>query len=153
MAPVWADVKRVFEALSYVVKGMSPDGTELFFTISFETWRRKDTFDLCTYLEKKKTNGQTNIAWRLNLQLELYRAKIWGAHSSKKPLRPMSIYILTNGEWGKGADPKVTIKQTADLLMQHDMLNGQVTVEFISFADTAAGMQHINDITNTDFGM
>jgi len=36
MAPVWADVQRVFEALSYTVKGMSPEGTELFFTISCE---------------------------------------------------------------------------------------------------------------------
>lgn len=34
MAPVWLDVQRVFEALSYTVKGMSPEGTELFFTIS-----------------------------------------------------------------------------------------------------------------------
>ncbi|KAK0102741.1 hypothetical protein ONS95_006339 [Cadophora gregata] len=34
MAPVWLDVQRVFEALSYLVKGMSPEGTELFFTVS-----------------------------------------------------------------------------------------------------------------------
>ncbi|KAH7400296.1 hypothetical protein BKA64DRAFT_642452 [Cadophora sp. MPI-SDFR-AT-0126] len=35
MAPVSADVQRAFEALSYLVKGMSTEGTELFFTISY----------------------------------------------------------------------------------------------------------------------
>jgi hypothetical protein len=156
MAAVWLDVKRVFEALSYVVKGMSPDGTELFFTISYDTWRRKDTFDLVEYLEKKTTGGETNIAYRLDLQLQTYRARLFaarGAKGKKAVVRPMSFYILTNGEWGAGADPKPKIKEMADFLIAARMLRGQVTVEFISFAQTPGASQKISDLATTDFGL
>lgn len=156
MATVWPDVKRVFEALSYVVKGMSPDGTELFFTISYDTWRRKDTFDLVEYLEKKTTGGETNISYRLDLQLQTYRARLYaakGAKGKKAVVRPMSFYILTNGEWGKGVDPKVSIKEMANFLIASKMTRGQVTIQFISFAQSTSASQKISDLASTDFGL
>lgn len=161
MFPVWPEVKRVFEALSYVVKPMSPDGTELFFTISYDTWRRKDTSELCTYLESKKTEGETNISYRLNLQLQTYRAKIHAAlmtaktaKKSKAPVvRPMSIYVLTNGEWVKGTGPKDTVKEMADLLVREKMLDGQVVIEYISFAQTEEAAKMISDLGKIDFGV
>jgi hypothetical protein len=166
MASVWPDVKRLFEALSYTVKGMSPDGTELFFTVSYDTWRRKDTFDLCTYLEKKTTARVTDISKRLNLQLETYRARYWQEKTAPankkrekiagmppKPVRPMSFYILTNGEWSKGSDPKATIKEMADWLIQQNLPMGQVTIQFISFANSGPAMQRLNDLAKIDFGL
>ncbi|KAH7327495.1 hypothetical protein BKA65DRAFT_555051 [Rhexocercosporidium sp. MPI-PUGE-AT-0058] len=63
MAPVWLDVQRVFEALSYIVKGMSPEGTELFFTISYATYLSKDTTDLSTHLSTlSKAKPQSSTA-------------------------------------------------------------------------------------------
>ena len=156
MSSIWTDVKRVFEAISYVVKGLSPDGTELFFTVSYDTWRRKDTTDLCTYLEAKIPSGETNISYRLNLQLQSYKAKLYaakGAKGKKAIVRPMSIYVLTNGEWGKGPDPKLTIKEMADWLIQAKMPKGQVIVEFISFAQTGPAMGKLNDLAQTEFGV
>jgi hypothetical protein len=156
MATVWPDVKRVFEALTYVVKGMSPDGTELYFTISYDTWRRKDTFDLVDYMEKKTTGGETNIAHRLDLQLQTYRHRLYsakGAKGKKAVVRPMSLYILTNGEWGPGIDPKIKIKEMADFLIASKMLRGQVTIQFISFAQSSGGSQKINDVATADYGV
>ncbi|KAG0650429.1 Serine threonine-kinase Nek7 [Hyphodiscus hymeniophilus] len=156
MVTVWAEVKRVFEALSYVVKGMSPDGTELYFTISYDTWRRKDTFDLVDYLEKKTTGGETNISYRLDLQLQTYRARLFaakGAKGKKAVVRPMSFYILTNGEWGAGVDPKPKIKEMADFLIASNMTRGQVMIEFISFAQSQSASQKISDLATTDFGV
>lgn len=156
MQPVWSDVKRVFEALSYVVKGMSPDGTELFFTIAYDTWRRKDTSDLCTYLDKKTIEGETNISYRLNLQLQSYRARLYNARGqkgSKGVVRPMSFYVLTNGDWGPGPDPKIAINAMTKYLLAEKMTDGQVTIEFISFAQSAAAVQKIHDLAKTDFGM
>lgn len=171
MAPVWPDVKRLFEALSYMVKGMSPDGTELFFTISYDTWRRKDTFDLCQYLEKKGTSlvATTEISKRLNLQLETYRARYIQEKTAKengidrkkrekiagvapKPVRPMSFYILTNGEWRPGSNPKAIIQEHANWMMAQNLPPGQVTFEFISFAGSGSAMQKMNDLAKMDFG-
>lgn len=156
MSTIWPDVKRVFEALSYVVKGLSPNGTELFFTISYDTWRRKDTHDLCTYLEARVPAGETNIAYRLDLQLQTYRARLYaarGAKGKKAIVRPMSFYILTNGEWGQGPDPKIKIKEMADWLAAAKMTRGQITIEFISFAQTGPAMQKINDLAQANFGL
>ena len=156
MSKVWPDVKRVFEALTYVVKGLSPDGTELFFTISYDTWRRKDTFDLVEYLDKKTTGGETNIAYRLDLQLQTYRSRLYaakGAKGKKAIVRPMSFYILTNGAWGAGIDPKPKIKEMADFLIASKMTRGQVTIEFISFAQNPSAAQKISDLATTDFGL
>jgi hypothetical protein len=172
MASVWPDVKRLFEALSYTVKGMSPDGTELFFTVSYDTWRRKDTFDLCQYLEKKATQlkAATDISKRLSIQLETYRhrwlqeksAQQQGIDRKKrekiagvapKVVRPMSFYILTNGEWKPSSDPKTILAEMASWLIAQNLPKGQVTVEFISFANTGPAMQRLNDLAKMDFGV
>jgi hypothetical protein len=163
MASVWSDVKRVFETLSYVVKGMGPDGTELFFTDAYDTWRRRDTHDLVMYLDKKTCRGVTNISHRLDLQLQTYRVRLYNEKKAigvpvKKgkevpPVRPMSFYILTNGEWGPGPDVKVAIQTTVDFMQKEGFPPGQVTIEFISFAQSAGAMQKINELAQKDFGM
>ncbi len=163
MASVWSDVKRVFETLSYVVKGMGPDGTELFFTVAYDTWRRRDTHDLVMYLDKKTCRGVTNISHRLDLQLQTYRVRLYNEKKAigvpvKKgkevpPVRPMSFYILTNGEWGPGPDVKVAIQTTVDFMQKEGFPPGQVTIEFISFAQSAGAMQKINELAQKDFGM
>lgn len=159
MAAQWPDLKRVFEALTYVVKNMSPDGTELFYTVSYDTYRRKDSSDLCAFLEKHPLAGETNISYRLNLQLQGYVVKLMNLRN-KKPkkgekliVRPMSIYILTNGEWGQGPDPKIALQDMADFLKREKMTQGQVTVEFISFAQTPKAAQRLSDLAGMDFGM
>jgi len=173
MASVWPDVKRLFEALSYTVKGMSPDGTELFFTVSYDTWRRKDTFDLCQYLEKKEASqlrAASDISKRLSLQLETYRHRYLQEQSAQKQgidrkkrekiagvapkvVRPMSFYILTNGEWKAGSNPKPILTEMANWLIAKELPKNQVTVEFISFANSGAAMQKLNDLAKMDFGV
>lgn len=155
MASQWSDVKRVFEILSYVVKGMSPDGTELFFTNSYDTFRRKDTSDLVMYMENRSTGGETDINYRLNLQLQNYQAKLFRARGQKGKkgiVRPMSFYILTNGEWGKGPDVRKTIGDTVTVLKQLGCPKSQLTISFISFANEATAMARLNELDKWDFG-
>jgi len=171
MGPIWRDMKRVFEALTYVVKGMSPDGCELFFTVNYDTYRRKDSSELCKLLGTNETignvrvpSGETNIAYRLKLQLVAYCLKLHAAKYTPLPpkgkkdkirrdIRPTSFYILTNGEWGQGPDPKIAIQTAADFLTAEKYTNGQISIQFISFASTAAAMQKINDVSKHDYGL
>jgi hypothetical protein len=156
MSALWPNVQRVFEALSYLVKGMSTDGTELFFTVSYDTYLRKNPADLCKFLETKAVAGVTNISYRLNLQLQSYRAKIYasrGLKGKKGIVRPVSFYILTNGQWGKGSDPKILIKETADFLLAEDMTSGQVTIEFINFAQGEDAVQKIDNLAKSEFAV
>lgn len=159
MAGHWPDVQRVFEALSYIVKPMSPTGTELFYTIAYDTYRRKDTADLCTTLSKKSLAGETNIAYRLSLQIQSYRATLIAAAAKPKSkasaVRPISFYILTNGAWtaDKEADPKPALEDIVQLVKRLGLPRNQVAVRFISFAQNAAAVQRMNDLAKTDFGL
>ena len=171
MASIWPDMKRVFEALTYVIKDMSPSGTELFFTVNYDTYIRKDTSALCKLLDTNETignirvpAGETNITYRLNLQLESHCLKLQTAKYTPPPpkgkkdkternIRPSSFYILTNGEWGEGPDPKIAIQKAVDFLVKEKYTNGQVSIQFVSFASNPGARQKINDVAKHDFGL
>lgn len=155
MKSVWNDVLRVFETLSYVVKGMSPSGTELFYTISYDTWRRKDTSELVEYVEKRTCAGETDISYRINLELQSYRVKLMNSKPSKNKkdaVRPKTFYVLTNGEWGPGPDPMTCIGEMAVFLEQRGT-PGQVAIEFISFAQTAEAVRKVNNLASEEFAV
>lgn len=152
----WPGVKALFEALSYILKPMSPDGIELFFTVSYDTWRRHNTSELSGYLEKKTAAGETDISYRLGLQLQSYKAKIQSTRSKAskaKKLRPMSFYLLTDGNWKAEGDLKPKIKDIADQLTAAGLKNGQITIQFIHFGQGAAGVQRMHELLDTDFGL
>jgi hypothetical protein len=159
MREQWHGVKTVFEALSYILKSMAPDGIELFYTVSYDTWRRHNTSELGVYLEKKEVAGDTDISYRLGLQLQSYKAKIHPtprkASSKPKKVRPMSFYILTDGNWKAGGDAKAiaAIKDIADHLIKADLKSGQLAIQFISFGQNAEALQRMNRLARTDFGL
>ncbi|KUJ07011.1 uncharacterized protein LY89DRAFT_375144 [Mollisia scopiformis] len=159
MTPVWADVKRLFEALSYIVKPMSPKGTELIFTVSYDAWQRRDTSELCSFLDKKTCAGETDISWRLGVQFSLYKNRFINEKKKEllgkkfEPVRPVSFYVLTNGEWRKegGAVRKVLEDMVA--WMKEISKPGWCTVEFVSFAQSAKAMGHFGDLAGLEFDM
>lgn len=157
MRDQWPQVKTAFEALSYVLKPMAPDGIELFFTVSYDAWRRHNTSELVELLEKKGLAGDTDISYRLGLQLQDYQLKTQPtaqmASKKAKRARPMSFYILTDGNWTEKCDPTAAIKDIADHLINAELMSGHLTIQFISFGQNAAGLQRLNDIANTNFGL
>ena len=76
------------------------------------------------------------------------------AEKSKKKggVRPISFYVLTNGEWGKGKDVRETVREMADWLAGRGLLK-MVSISFISFAQTEAAVNKIADVINTDFAV
>ena len=67
-------------------------------------------------------------------------------------MRPISFYVLTNGEWGKGKDVRETVREMADWLAGRGLLK-MVSISFISFAQTEAAVNKIADVINTDFAV
>lgn len=161
MTQQWDSVKNVFEALSYIVKAKAPDGIELFFTVSYETYRRHNTTELLELLDKKELSGRTDISYRLRLQLESYAAKIQGTRQKKrsskptasKKFRPMSIYILTDGQWKPEGDPVLPIKEMARELVGAELKNGQVAIQMISFGQDVTGLRKMSAMAKTEFGL
>ena len=157
MREQWPQVKTTFEALSYVLKPMAPDGIELYFANTYDTWRRHNTSELVDFLAKKGLCGDTDVSHRLGLQLQDYivnaNSSLRTASKKQKKIRPISFYVLTNGNWKDKSDPTVAIKEIADHLMDTGMSKGHLTIQFVSFGQDPTPLQRMNDIANTDFGL
>lgn len=159
----WPPVKNAFSVLGYILKPMSPDGISLFFSVSYDTWRRHNTSELVDLLEKKGLGGETDISYRLGLQLQDWRAKHHakaaeaakgnGKKKKDKSIRGMSFYVLTDGNWKAGSEPTKCLRVMADYLLDADLKSGQVTVQFVTFGRNDTALKRIEDVVNTDFGL
>ncbi|RKF57865.1 putative protein kinase-like [Golovinomyces cichoracearum] len=153
MASHWPDVCLTFEGLTFMLKGLSPFGIELFFTISQESRRRRSIQELCNFVfDKRLQRAQTNIAKRLNLQLAAYRLKL---SNSKKAMsiRPVSYYILSSGIWAPESEKALidTLQQTATFLTQMS-LKDQVFISFVGFQEDAPAACIIESLSRYDWG-
>jgi hypothetical protein len=157
MGEKWPQVKPAFEALPYVLKPMAPEGIELYFTVAYDTWRRHNTSELVDLLEKKGLAGDTDISYRLGLQLQDYQLKTQPtaqmASKKAKRTRPLSLYILTDGNWKDNSDPTAAIKEIADHLINADLRSGHFTIQFITFGQNPICFQRMSDLANTNFGL
>ena len=157
MREQWPQVKIAFEALSYVLKPMAPDGIELYFTNSYDTWRRHNTTELVDILEKKGLSGETDISHRLRMQLQDYivnaNSSLRIASKKSKKIRPVSFYVLTNGNWKEKSDLTTALKEIADYLIDTGMVKGHLTIQFVSFGQNAEGLHRINEAANIEFGL
>lgn len=160
MFVVWPDVKRVFEALSYIVKPLSPKGTELIFTVSYDAWQRRDTSELCGFLDKKSCAGETDVSWRLGVQFTLYKNRY--VNEKKKELdgkkyervRPVSYYVVSDGEWKDGSVEKLKgVLEEMIAWMEGLGEPGRVTVMFISFAQSARAIGNFGVVAGWEFNM
>jgi hypothetical protein len=157
MAPYWEQVKVVLEALSYIVKDCDPDGTELYFTISSQYRKDQNTTKLLKMLINKSLKGLTDIDLRLNEILEKYKAKLdepssWIssirgiAKKEPKVVRPLNLYILTNGVWESQSTGETPIINLAQKLIQLGKIKSQVGIQFISFGDNPVGLERMRKL-------
>jgi hypothetical protein len=157
MREQWPQVKTAFEALSYILKPMAPNGIELYFTNAYDTWRRHNSSELVDLLEKKGLGGETDVSRRLGLQLQDYivnaNSSLRIASKKAKKIRPISFYVLTNGIWKKKSDPTKSIKEIADYLLSNGLSKGHLTIQFISFGQNPEALHRMNEVANTEFGL
>ncbi|TAQ87663.1 hypothetical protein B7494_g4008 [Chlorociboria aeruginascens] len=101
MRPHWLEVSKVFEALCCTLKSITPDEIGLFFTNSKENGREKATAKLLIKVRSQNPAGITSSLARLeNIITDCtVRQSILRQVKSKNSIRPVSVYILTDGNW------------------------------------------------------
>ena len=138
-------VVKVFEALSYLVKETDDDGIDLLFTVSGERVRNcKSTRKLVNLVKGREHKGETDINRQLNIIFEDYKAEFNKTKNrfSKEPkkVKPLSLYILTNGVWEESSDLSELIRSLVKKLEDLGRTREQVGVEFISFGADPVGL-------------
>ncbi|KAI1577344.1 SPS1 Serine threonine protein kinase [Pyrenophora tritici-repentis] len=152
----WEQVRRVFEALAYLVKELDPDGIELRFTnnCSLDD-RSKDQRNLIRTLKRVTPSGQCQMGLALSKILPRYPQNQPDKRSSWRPAPAektgMNIYIFTDGVWSKENNCVETTVQHIELLVDKLVQSGQlqgVGIQFIRFGDDQVGRERLDFLDN-----
>lgn len=155
MAPHWNEVKNVVKLLGWLLKDNDDDGIELCFTgepsapYRAPKQRSSTLQDRLRQRKAKELRSTTDITWRLSNILKGYVVKL-ERHKNMKPgifrsivprrnddsnVKPLMLYVLTDGIWEDGSDPSFVITEAAERLQQLDKPSDQVGIQFIRFGD------------------
>ena len=156
MEPHWKRVTRVFEALSYILKDVDPNGLDLSFTISGDTLKKtKRTSKLVEMvkLRSKHLKGTTDMNLKLTEILVTYQTELEKPKGFfGKPILPRNLYILTDGVWEPNCDAAAPIKNLVNKLIKLDKGRVQVGIQFISFGENTAALERL-DILDSGLGL
>ncbi|KAK5713542.1 hypothetical protein LTR15_011242 [Elasticomyces elasticus] len=142
-----SDLCALFELLAYIVEDDDPDGIDVTCANSGDSWKGKDSSKLAKHVNNIAWNGRTNLEDRLAEILVAYEEKLRArGPQPKNPVRPLTVYILTDGIWGGGGNPEVPIMAMVQALADLGMGREQVGVQFIVFGENSAGLQHLEKI-------
>ncbi|KAH7409344.1 kinase-like domain-containing protein [Cadophora sp. MPI-SDFR-AT-0126] len=151
----WEEVTILVGILAYMVKPFDANGLEMMYTISSsKSITSKNSSKLVTSLEKTKPAGMSDISIRLNSILEQYKSKIhevYGAGSkvtakARSDVRPLTLYVLTDGVWQPKCDAETPIKNLVRKLLELKVSPKQVGVQFIYFGNNPIGKARVTKL-------
>lgn len=137
----WSSLKSLCSLLFEIVKDYDPDGVDFYFTVS-QTQKRNFTNrrQLEAFLARKEPqSGPCNMSNRLGLILQAYQDRL--RHRDRftsvfhRKVRPISIYILTDGQWELGPDPSNVIRNLVDQMGNLMITKEQVGLQFIRWGN------------------
>jgi hypothetical protein len=120
-----------------MLEGDDPDGIELRFTASSGLAKTNDIEDLCRLVEKTEANSESNVELAIDKAIDAYASNL-----QKPEARPLTIYVLTDGNWDYG-EPEVVLLRLGDLLDKHGLERDALGIQFISFGKNAKGLHRL----------
>lgn len=159
-----SEVRKVLEAMAYLVKRYDPDGVDMIFTQSDRTVKATTkTTALLDQLGRVDFTGRTDMQLKLGNILDTYKARVTRQQATsgwrhslfrsqpQGPPRKLSLYILTDGYWQPGCDVESVIRSMVDCLVTHDLHNKQVAIQFIQFG--SGSPQIVEQLRRLDDGL
>lgn len=161
MVAHWPALKSLSALLFHVVKDFGPNGVDFHFTVSDNTRRTrsirtKRAFDEM-FEARRPQSGPCDISIRLGQIFQAYGSRLESrfGHSLipnrfRRQLRPMSVYILTDGQWQD--DPEYVIRTLVQKMQDLGILRDQIGLEFISFGNDPEALRTLKRLDD-DMGL
>jgi len=155
----WPQVLRVLGVLAYITKEKDPNKLELYFTMKAGRSSGSSSTGLVAVARTRKATdkatGLSDLYPRIRdifseYKNNLKRKSFLGTSSR----RPMSLYVLTDGNWQPQRDTEVCIAELVGALDKSDQY--QVGIEFIRFGndpDGTARLEHLDDGLKEEFNL
>lgn len=141
-----AEVKRILNILSYLLKDSDPDGLELYFTCSKQQFRTKEPSKLVAKFVSNVPGGLTDIRTRLTSIIDDFIKgfdRNW-LRKKFKPIRSLNIYVLTDGIWQPNTDLTPPLQRLIKKLDENGQY--QVGIQFISFGNRTVALERLNEL-------
>lgn len=151
--------RDILLALAYLVKRHDPNGIDLLFTQSSrKVVNTKKSQKFMEEFDRVDFQGTTAMSNVLDKILRDYRLKITESRRffgrvklAIKPqasIRPLSLYILTDGDWQPDYKVAGPIGDMVDFMTEHknELLRNQVAIQFIRFGENEAAMKHLDHL-------
>ncbi|KAK5626557.1 hypothetical protein RRF57_002272 [Xylaria bambusicola] len=165
MTQHWTDVKRTGDALTYVLKGVDPDGFEVHMTNGGGSIKRKDRkglFEGFGFLDThcpRADSGYCAMESVLSNILDTVLKKalsspsgfnLWGSGK----IKGISVYIFTNGIWERrrshdgsareAGGVENAIKSAVKILQDAKKMRPFLSIQFISFGNDTEGRRRMD---------
>ncbi len=144
------EVRDHLDHLVYMVKETDPDGVELRFSMFKDKLRFKNTKPLLEAFDRKMAEGESNIRIPLLQILEEYEEKLENRARKKRwsrgPVRPLNLYILTDGVWQPHCDATEIISDMVNMLTKYGVRRENFGIQFIRFGNDADGIARLEKL-------
>jgi len=150
MQPHWENVVDTFEALSYILKYVDPNGLDLFFadcTDCLRDCKRTKTMIQLVKSRRENLRGVTDITIKLTEILDDYKSKLEKSKSIfRSATRPLNLYVLTDGVWEEDCNAGEPIRRLVNKLTELGKAGSQVGIEFISFGNHPIALARLDHL-------
>lgn len=161
MAPYWRDVQILTYIFASLLKPYDDDGMDVYFPSSESEapLNSKKVTPLMQSLFGHPTRNTSDIGSKLESLVTDYIDKIEGRFpktsrlSIRKPiLKPLNVYVLTDGIWDSKSDAEKPITRLVNALEDHQRVQKQVGIQFIFFGNDEQARQRLQRL-DSDLGL
>lgn len=149
----WPNVMSTVHVLGEMLTGKDPDGMELYFMSSPNKNKSKNASTLVNFCRanapREGCTEYTEISARLSTILFEYQKNIeprgmraiW---RKIRPVRPLNVYVLTDGKWEYKSDPRKCIKSLATKLDGAESFPQDACgIQFIQYGHDTRGKERL----------
>lgn len=148
MAKYKPEIIETFQALAYLVKRVDTDGIDLYFMSDPKTCHHNNhSGPLVKLIKDKSMQGISTMELSLDTMADIIIEK------NIPRRRPVSLYILTDGDWGLkdrrslgGMDK--TIERLVSELGRKNKASNFIALQFIRFGDLPDGIRRLRKLDN-----
>ena len=149
------EVVALVRLLAYLLKKTDPDGIDIYFTMTNHHHRSKSSSQIVKALKNHDPPAdRCNIRTRLlkivgDYQTKLDKQKQVGTYRrlsiTRTPaqVRPLSLYVLTDGVWQPGNDITDIVDNLVTCLKEHKLPREQFGIQFIRFGNDSEGVERL----------
>lgn len=150
----WEELVSAVRVLGYMVKKLDKNGMKIHLTISPNSSNCPNSTDLAdACYANPPRQGKSDISIRLGSILREYQQKLDNVRpstsryrklfSSSDTVKPLNIYILTDGICEPRSDPRESIRNLATKLDESKFPPDQVGLQFIQFGNESVGTKRL----------